>query len=272
MKKIFLFPILGILLFTINFLATPSTKAFSTATHPIVIDNILMGGSGNDVWIDASYGKYWDLKGKKYKLYKMRSYIGKGTGSGIYQGPPSMTEIVRMKNNGTYLNNFVAIRSNWKFFPQKIRKGSKKSPTYKKVIKKILRRNDLGHLKPKIKQIYKVDLDGNGTKEKIIHASNIDFNNPNYYQEKNTYSVVFVRKLVNGKKKNIILRKSFYTEDGDFEDGPTYSHRIRAIGDFNGDGRMEVVVETRYYEGTGFSIFEVKKKKAVPVLSNGSGA
>ena len=272
MKKIFLFSVLGILIFIISFLATPSTKAFDPATHPIVIDKILMGGSGNDVWIDASYGKYWNLKEKKYKLYKMRSYIGKGTGSEIYQGPPSMTEIVRMKKNGTYLNNFVAIKSNWKFFPQKIKKGSNKSPTYKKVVKKILRKNDLGHLKPKIKQIFKVDLNGDGTKEKIIHASNIDFNNPKWYQDKDTYSVVFVRKLVNGKKKNIILRKSFYTEDRDFADGITYTHRIRAIGDFNGDGIMEVVVETRYYEGTGFSIFEIKKRKTNSVLSNGSGA
>jgi hypothetical protein len=48
---------------------------------------------------------------------------------------------------------------------------------------------------------------------------------------------------------------------------------VAAIVDLNGDGQMEVVVWTAYYEGTGMTVFEYQGDDLgpVPVMGGGCG-
>ena len=43
-------------------------------------------------------------------------------------------------------------------------------------------------------------------------------------------------------------------------------HNIYALADLSGDGKMEIVPETSYYEGNWKQVFEMKNGKPLKVL------
>ncbi|MDP8223969.1 MAG: hypothetical protein P9L99_11465 [Candidatus Lernaella stagnicola] len=58
---------------------------------------------------------------------------------------------------------------------------------------------------------------------------------------------------------------------GDFYTASIYG-RLAGFADVNGDGRIDVLVETGYYEGTGLIAYTIEKGKAKEMASNGCGA
>jgi len=63
-----------------------------------------------------------------------------------------------------------------------------------------------------------------------------------------------------------------YYPDGCTADCAPRAFRVAAVLDLNGDGRMEVVVAFRDYEGGGKTIYTVTGSRANPVLSWRCGA
>jgi hypothetical protein len=111
------------------------------------------------------------------------------------------------------------------------------------------------------------DLDGDGKKEIIIAAY--------YYkreiieeQSVGDYSFVLLRKMVGRKWQNILISGEFFTksfvQSGEY--GPPNSHKITALADLNGDGKMEIVMRSYYYEGHWNAVFELSKTKLNKVL------
>jgi hypothetical protein len=47
---------------------------------------------------------------------------------------------------------------------------------------------------------------------------------------------------------------------------------VSAVGDVDGDGRMEVIVQADYYEGGGSTVYRVKGNKLEALTSCGCGA
>ena len=50
------------------------------------------------------------------------------------------------------------------------------------------------------------------------------------------------------------------------------AYTLAGIYDLNGDGKMEIVLRSNYYEGGSTSIFEVQGATAKEVVSSGCGA
>jgi hypothetical protein len=121
---------------------------------------------------------------------------------------------------------------------------------------------------PPIVQAVRVDFDGDGTDEVLVTAERIAQPDSPYFTVGN-YSVTFLRQVVGGAVDNRVVVES--TVQVETVDRLTIS-RVATGADLNGDGRMELVLGYRYYEGSGTEVYEVGSDgTATRILTGGCG-
>ena len=90
-----------------------------------------------------------------------------------------------------------------------------------------------------------------------------------------SYSMVLLRRLVAGKVETQLIEGEFhpqaYVRRDDSFDAPN-AYKVIATLDLDGDGKMEIVVGSNYYEGEEITIYRYDPKKVEAVLSVGCGA
>lgn len=160
--------------------------------------------------------------------------------------------------------NGVAIGSDskWNPVPRALKPIDLENATYKTVVASFLRRKGIVRPVVKIKEAFRVDLEGDGVEEVVLSAT--------YYKEGlspgaavGDYSVVLLRKAIGKVVTDHMLQGDFYTKKVQF--GAPLEFHITAIADLNGDGKMEVVTHAAYYEGSGSNTFEMKNGRPVEV-------
>ncbi|MEP7037653.1 MAG: hypothetical protein ABI891_04870, partial [Acidobacteriota bacterium] len=120
----------------------------------------------------------------------------------------------------------------------------------------------------KITQAFRVDLEGDGREEVLLTATSY-VKNITSHAEKGDYSLIVLRKLVGKTVKNIILTGEFVTKRITF--GAPGKYELSAIADLNGDGRMEIVVYGKYYEGDWVETYETTNNVPVKVKKLDAG-
>jgi hypothetical protein len=91
------------------------------------------------------------------------------------------------------------------------------------------------------------------------------------YGQPGDYAVTFMRRVVGGEVQTTVLASSVVDPRPEY--GPFVSvYPIAAMADLNGDGRMEIVLNGRYYEGASTLVHEVRPDGTAPkVLEAGCG-
>ncbi len=158
----------------------------------------------------------------------------------------------------------VAIGSGlkWNPVPRLPKAIDANSAAYKTVVTNFLRKK--GIVKPviRIKEAFRVDLEGDGVEEVVLSAT--------FYKKGlssdaavGDYSFVIVRKSVGKIVTDHLLQGDFILKKVGFG-APTENH-VSAIADLNGDGKMEIVLSGSYYEGDFAGAFEMKNGKPVKI-------
>ncbi len=164
----------------------------------------------------------------------------------------------------------LAIGGTWELFPQPVDRLATDQPVYLDATVALLASLGLDDAEPMIRHISRVDLEGDGVDEVVIEASNIDAQEHGGapYLDAGEYSVVFVRKLVEGEVLTAVLGASVGVGDEAF----SLLHRLSAVADVNGDGDMEITTEAGYYEGMGHMVWDFTGTRFEVVLACGCGA
>jgi len=239
---------------------------------PIVdlVNKGLLGGVQNGRWLKA------EAVAPKMKAETEFTLVGwKGVEEGgVTQGKKSETEgacpdFQRFKFE-LEMQSGVALGSNagWNPMPRPLKEIGLTDKTYSGVVADFLKTKGITKTTIKIAQSFRVDLDADGREEVVLSAT--------FYKKKDgdssqrgDYSFVLVRKIVNGKAQNLLLVGDIITKITG--DEPPNEYQISAIADLNGDGRMEIVVASSYYEGDSAGVYEIKANKFVKVLENDCG-
>ena len=147
---------------------------------------------------------------------------------------------------------------------------------YTNILKEYLGRNGLPAAEPQIMQLFRVDLDGDGQDEIVMYAQNIignmsetweldrslcdrsRFSSSAFTQGK--YSVLLVRKIVDGKVREIPLKQFIAPGDRPF------LLAISQFADLNGDGIMKIITDECSDDGFSRAVYEIKGDKAVKSL------
>ena len=122
-----------------------------------------------------------------------------------------------------------------------------------------------------IAQLLRVDLDGDGTDETVITAEHPSLNLTEGPRA-GWYSMVLLRSTVGGVPTTSVLATDVRTVDDDSYPSAV-RYRVDAVADLNGDGRSEIVIGDREFEGAGASVTALDATGLpATVLSGGCGA
>ncbi|PQV64559.1 hypothetical protein B1R32_10452 [Abditibacterium utsteinense] len=280
MKNFFQLSIFGIALL---YLPDNMSAQKMSAVVPIVDvkSGYLLGGSRGGKWIGAKSTAQFLKSGASYRLFNATKFLGNARFSEPKsQGAPCPDTLFTQVSPGE-------IQAKWKLneaefaignarhpMPHPLRIESTNQASYRNIVASILKAR--GIVKPVvgITQIWRVDLDGDGTQEVLLSATRKDDSGQAQSiapdSRAGDYSLVLLRKIVRGEVKNSLLEGDFYPRAKKFN-APGF-HRLAAVFDANGDGKMEVLLRGRYYEGDWVSLYEMHGEKPGKVLSEGCGA
>jgi hypothetical protein len=262
--------------FLVAALLSPNeTRSETNEIQPIVelqSGDYLLGARSNGKWIDGEKAAPLVNPETTYRLFSFTAEVGKATGSKPVSADEPCPDTFTVKMSEKPQGALIAIAASWNPIPRAPRVASTDQPVYVTAVRDYLKGHGLREPEVKITKIVGVDLDGDGEDEVLINATNygddeegISANAPG-----GSYSMVLVRRVVSGKVETKMIAGEIYPAKKSFS-APNI-HRILSIIDLDGDGKMEVVLESAYYEGGGTTVYGFKSGKWVELLSATCGA
>jgi hypothetical protein len=164
----------------------------------------------------------------------------------------------------------VAISADWVLTPHLVEEIADDG-TYTTVAAELLAEAGLTIASPVIKQVVRTDLEGDGVNEVIVVAEEVP---GDLLAEVGNYSIAFLQKVVGGEVVTWLIGESVVPEPTEGETPFVLSFTVAAVADMNGDSRMEIILDSAYYEGVGVEVWEYVSDDIGPVaqLSAGCGA
>jgi len=233
---------------------------------PIAYSSYLLGGTKNGKWL-AAQEVAPVLKGKigfvavGLKGIKKNNLIF-GIKGEEFGACPDVWSINFETENKSMLT--VGANAKWNLVPRVSRAIALSDKANAKTVADFLKTKGIAKTNIKLTQAFSVDLDGDGQNE-ILMAGNYYKRGMQSEQNVGDYSFVLLRKRVKGKPQNILVEGEFFTRK-DVEHAPPNEREISAVADLDGDGKMEIVLHTFYYEGEWATIYELKENKFLKVL------
>jgi len=233
---------------------------------PIATTYYLLGGSQNGKWLTAEKTAPTMEKRTKMILVTLKG-IEKDEAvledTGEESGACPENKVMRLEPE---IESGFAVGSNakWNLVPRIPKLIAVTDKTYQKIAADFLRTKGIAKTKINLSQTIQIDLEGDGQNE-ILITGNFYKKGMTESQSAGDYSFALLRRTVKGRAQNTLIEGDFFRRGGS-EYAPPNERQILAVADLNGDGRMEFVLDTFYYEGNSKQVFEMKSGKPVKVL------
>ena len=249
-----------------------SATASAADLHPIVeMDTgYLFGGSADGKWIKAEKAAK-SMKGRTaFRVFGLTKEIGKATGGKPKSADAEVcSDMLEVKLSPKPKEGVIALSAPWNALPRKPKIVDPTTQIFVDAVREFLVSRRMSDPQVKITRILRVDLDGDGEEEELINATNYPDDEPPMDEAvPGGYSMVLLRRAVTGKVETELIAGDFYVKD---ESSPAYVYKIEAVLDLNGDGKLEIIVHSQYYEGSETTIYDCSSGKCEVALSVGCG-
>ena len=251
--------------------------------HPIVEvqSGYLFGATADGKWIKSEEAAKSISDERTYKIYGLTQSLGEAKGAKPKPSEEEVcTDVLTVSLSPSPDKGAIGLAAPWNALPRKVQILDATQQVYVDAARDFLKTKGIDKPKVKIESILRVDLDGDGEEEVLISATN--------YFEKDegapmrspagSYSMVLLRRVVAGKVETQLVEGEFHpkaypgkgTDDDASFDAPN-AYKVIAVLDLDGDGKMEVVVASQYYEGGATTIYRCDPKKIESLLSVACG-
>lgn len=232
-------------------------------TYYLAVDRLLIGSLRGSAWKSLD-----TIENRPGKITFTKVGIGTVGGTrvvnGLVKGPPNDAGYIDVEEMGKFDG---VLFSGVARVPRAVRILDNTNDAYVGVVKKFLVSKGLNSV-PRITRVLMADLDGNGSQEVLIEASNRDvlFDHGMFGVKPGDYSLVLLRSLRRGRVIEVPL-----IFDHPKPEDLNYENKILAVADFDRNGSMEVVVSSRYYEGSAATLFGFNGLKVRKIVEMGDG-
>ena len=269
-----------------GFLATLSAATVSAADlHPIIEieTGYFFGGSENGKWIKADRAAKSTGKKTTYQVYGLTKQAGQITAGKpkSVDEPCPATLMVTLSSKPK--DGVIGLAAPWNALPRKPVIADASQSVYVEAVRDFLKACGVPDPQVRITGILRVDLDGDGEEEVIINATNYftdDKSNdssaapfpeaPIHAPQPGSYSIVMLRRVLDGDVQTKLVAGEVYAKPDKSLAPNVYD--LAAVLDLNGDGKLEVIVHSFYYEGGQTTIYRCEPDKIEEVLSVECGA
>jgi hypothetical protein len=248
--------------------------------HPIVEvqSGYLLGATADGKWIKAEEAAKVLPDETTYRVYGLTQAFGEAKGSKPEPSKDDVcSDVLAVSLSLKVEKGVIALAAPWNALPRKPRVMDTTQQVYVDAARDFLKTKGIDQPKVKIDSILRVDLDGDGEDEVLISATNYFSKDERLPMRSpaGSYSMVFLRRVVAGKVESQLVEGEFhpkaYVRKEDSFDAPN-AYKVIATLDLDGDGKMEIVVGSNYYEGEAITIYRCDPKKVEALLTVACGA
>jgi len=198
----------------------------------------------------------------------------------ITGGPPATFECGAFLGQGVVFENEqalgewpgpigVAITAPWVIVPRPV-EVIEDDGSYATVAAELLAERGLDVPNAAMKQVVRVDLEGDGVDEVLAVAERVS---GEFEADQGDYSIVFLLRMANGVLVTDVLLDNVVAEVASRSGFPTrVSYSVAALADLNDDARMEMVLNVDYGEGQEIGVWELLSEGPVAQIGTGCGA
>lgn len=233
----------------------------------------LLGASQNGRWLNAKTARKLVRGGEKYTFYDGTRVVGNAVGGKAATDGAPCEDTYFVKLTGAA--RVLAVSGPPLKSPRPVASLANSSAIYRAEVAKWLTAHGVKNPQVGIVKIWRADLDGDGTAEVLISAmrqqgKSAPFESISPDAAAGDYSLLLLRRV--GKKgvQTVPIVSEIYPKTKKFN-APSV-HELVSVLDINGDGKMEIVMRGRYYEGDSMGVYEYRGGAVKNVLESGCGA
>ena len=263
------------LLFAILLTLPVAAPAADVATFLELPDRFVIGGNSKGKWLESAQAGKAIKAGTTFRLFTLKGEKGKVTASKVAPEPDVCMEVwmAELKEVSEDDDDAIGVSAPWNPMPRAVKSADTKQDVYVKAVSELLSAQGIKNPVVKIKQLLRVDLDGDGEEEVLLsgtrYPSSDDENSAPNAATAGSYSFVALRRLQDGKVNTQIIEGEFYPKNMVFNAPNIY--QVTGVLDLDGDGRMEIIINSAYYEGGGTTVWKLGKIKLEKVMEIACG-
>ncbi|MBX7211446.1 MAG: hypothetical protein K1X78_24285 [Verrucomicrobiaceae bacterium] len=253
-------------------LATATARTADLASFVELPEGFIIGGHSKTGWLNSEAAGKSLKTGVRYRLFGLSGEAGTITADKAMPDPDVCPDVWMHEITPETDKPLIGVSAPWEPAPRKAKQTDTSQPVYIKAAADFLAAQGIARPVVKITQILRVDLEGDGEDEVLLSAT--------HYPDKQggmvtsasagNYSFVLLRRVVGGKLHTSLVEGEFYPTPKEFNAPNRYE--VTGLLDLDGDGKLEIIVHSKYYEGAATSVWQLGKRGLKRVLEIGCGA
>jgi peptidoglycan hydrolase-like protein with peptidoglycan-binding domain len=234
--------------------------------HPIIIagPNWLLGAASATGWVAGSTAAGYLVGGEQYQVVGAAAATGARPEPILDICPETFTVELSPAPSA---RQTIAVAGDWELTPRQ--PVEERPEPYLEAVAAVLQANGIAAPEVVITNVIRVDLENDGQSEIIISASRDRDNTLTPDADAGDYALILVQRELGAQVITIEVIGEYYPQAELFR--APQAHRLLGVHDLNGDGSMEVVIFSRYYEGASAAAYSITETTAQEVLATGCG-